>query len=245
MEDRNPFTGIRSCGSWPQLLLVFLSSTLAAVLLSLLSIQVLNKVFFVPVGTFEVTTFIQGVCCMAVCTALLVRWGAEPLAVLRDWRRHLAGDALDALKYFGVYVLMMAGLIGAAMLLLRSHPAGTMAAFSRVAPDRSQYAETARVMASSAPRFSLLSAAILALAPLSEELFFRRFLYVFLRQRLRFAWALLASSVLFSAVHLSAAPFVFPVALLLGWAYEKRRRLPVNIMLHALINLTVLFVQLG
>lgn len=244
-ESPNPFAGIRTCDSYLRLLIIFLGSTAAAVLLSLLGIMVFRKLLHVQVGTFEVATFSQGAAYMAVCYALLRSWGVEPGPALRDWREHLAGDALEALKYFGVYALLIGCMAGAAMLLLRYDHAGVTAAMKRVAPDNGQYTEAAGVMASSVPRFSVLSAAIFLLGPVGEELFFRRILYVSLRKRMRFAAALLVSSSLFAAVHLTAALFVFPVGLLLGWVYEKRRRLPVNIMLHAMINVFVLYARLS
>jgi membrane protease YdiL (CAAX protease family) len=244
-ETPNPFAGTRTCASCLQLLALFLGSTAAAVLLSLLSLLVFRKLIHVPVGSFEVSTFAQGAVNIAVCWLLLRELGVDHRAVLRDWREHLGGDALAALKYFAVYALLIGCMVGGGLLLLRYDHAGVTAAMKHVAPDQGPYVETAGIMTSSAPRFAFLALAILVLAPLGEELFFRRILYVFLRQRMGFALALALSSALFAAVHVSAALFVFPVGLLMGWVYEKRRRLPVNVMLHALINLFVLYARLS
>ena len=106
------------------------------------------------------------------------------------------------------------------------------------------YASALAVFKTSGLRFSFLLFSFCVLAPIGEELLFRRIIYTTLRKKLSFFRALFASSVIFAAVHGSAALVVFPVSLLLGYVYEKKRRLPVNIMLHALINLFALAVRL-
>jgi len=245
MQEPTPFSDIRSCDSYLSLLLLFIYVTLSAVAASLLIILFFKKALGIDLGTFETATFTQGVASIFFCGLALKRLGVAPAAALRDWRENVAGDVLEALKYFGAYIALIACLTGAAMLFHRLSPSGMSAAMSHVPLDNEKYTETAGIMSSSYFRFSFLSFAILVLGPVGEELFFRRLLYVSLRKRIRFVPALLVTSVFFSLVHLSAAPFVLPVGLLLGWVYEKRRRLPVNILLHAMINVFVLYSRLG
>jgi membrane protease YdiL (CAAX protease family) len=245
MEANNPFAGIRTCESYSRLLILFFGSLAGSVLLALLLLALFRWVLRVPVGTFEITAFVQGIVYAAVCWGLLSGLGVDHRAVLRDWRSRLRGDLLTAVKYFGVYCLFLGALVGAAMLLLHYERAQMTSFMARVAPDGRQYSEAAGIMAASGTRFAFLALSILVLAPIGEELFYRRILYVFLRQRMSFARALLVSSALFAAAHATAALFVFPVGLLLGWAYEKERRLPVNIVLHALINIFVMYARLS
>jgi membrane protease YdiL (CAAX protease family) len=245
METPTPFSEIRAYDSYIPLLLLFGYVTFSAVAASLAVILFFKKVMGVELGTFEPATFAQGAAYILFCGLALKRLGVGAGASLRDWRKNLFGDVLDALKYFGAYIVLISGLTGAAMLFRHFYPAVMSAAMSHVSPDETKYAATAAVKASSHVRFFILSFAILVLGPVGEELFFRRLMYVTLRKRMRFLPALLICSVLFSLAHLSASLFVLPVGLLLGWVYEKRRRLPVNILLHAMINVFVLYSRLG
>ena len=84
----------------------------------------------------------------------------------------------------------------------------------------------------------LFSACILI--PIGEEVFFRRLLYVSLRRKMGFIYALFLSSVLFALVHSGGAMgSALFAGLFLGWIYEKHQNLSVNIMVHGLINFLV------
>jgi membrane protease YdiL (CAAX protease family) len=88
------------------------------------------------------------------------------------------------------------------------------------------------------PRLLLLVSLTLA-APLTEELFFRRFLYRSLRARMALWKALLISSVLFALVH-PFFPTAFITGLLLAWCYEKHGNLGINVLMHAMLNSLIL-----
>ena len=107
------------------------------------------------------------------------------------------------------------------------------------------YAAARTAMNVSGTRFFFTLLSFCVLAPAGEELLFRRIIYTTLRKKMSFLRALFISSVFFAVTHGAAAPLVFPASLLLGYVYEKKRRLPVNIMLHALINLFALCVRLS
>lgn len=70
-----------------------------------------------------------------------------------------------------------------------------------------------------------------------EELFFRVVLFVLLRQRMRFAYAAILSSVLFALAHeVTAWLPVFALGLGLAYLYEKRHSLWTNALAHATLN---------
>ena len=73
----------------------------------------------------------------------------------------------------------------------------------------------------------------------AEELLFRRILFAALRARKGFWASALISGLAFALFHGKTALLVFPVGVYLCWVYERERRLPVNILLHGLINLSV------
>ncbi len=97
---------------------------------------------------------------------------------------------------------------------------------------------------------SLLAAMLFiacVLAPLNEELLFRGALFRFCRQRFGRAIALLASGVLFGALHGNWASFV-PLAVLgavLALAYERTGDIRVPIVAHGLFNLNTLVILLS
>ncbi len=85
------------------------------------------------------------------------------------------------------------------------------------------------------------------MAPLTEELIFRGWIYTALRARLGFAASLIASSALFALAHWEKthlyALTVFPVGLALGYLRERAGTIGASMALHALFN-SVAFVLL-
>ncbi|HEX2844396.1 MAG TPA: type II CAAX endopeptidase family protein [Candidatus Limnocylindria bacterium] len=80
--------------------------------------------------------------------------------------------------------------------------------------------------------------AIVLLAPVAEELFFRGVIFnAFLREGGR-RWAFLGSSALFAVIHLSIAAFVpiFLLGLALAWVYHRTGSLVAPIVMHATVN---------
>lgn len=95
--------------------------------------------------------------------------------------------------------------------------------------------------------FALLATlmTIVVLAPITEELLFRGFLQIYLRQYIGPSYAIACTALIFSLFHfsfiqgLSNIPIVislFTLALFLGWLYEKQRSLIAPIALHILFN---------
>lgn len=85
------------------------------------------------------------------------------------------------------------------------------------------------------------------LAPMNEELLFRRGLYHFFRQRFGRTIALTVSASLFGLLHMNLAGFL-PLATLgviLALAYERTGDIRVPIIAHALFNLNTLVVLLA
>ena len=95
---------------------------------------------------------------------------------------------------------------------------------------------------SSLLEWTLVAGMTVILAPLSEELLFRGWLYRFLKGQLRPWLAAQVSALLFALVHLNAFAF-FPLwllGLLLIYGYEYSGSLRVPILWHALFNLNTL-----
>ena len=79
--------------------------------------------------------------------------------------------------------------------------------------------------------------------PISEELFFRGFVYQGLKTRLPVTLALVIQALLFSLIHIDrnvpAKLWLVVLGLFLGWVYQKRQNLVMPICLHMAINVVV------
>jgi len=86
----------------------------------------------------------------------------------------------------------------------------------------------------------------LALAtPLTEEIFFRGFIFAGLIPRLGVGWAMVASAAIFSVSHVSVGVLVpiFITGLALAWLYWRTGSLWTSIAAHAGQNALVVAVQ--
>lgn len=84
----------------------------------------------------------------------------------------------------------------------------------------------------------VLGIAVVAIAPLSEELFFRGLIFRGLRGYWRLLPALAVSGLLFGAFHGNVSvlvPFAF-IGALFAWGYERSGSLWIPILAHALVN---------
>ncbi len=88
------------------------------------------------------------------------------------------------------------------------------------------------------PSLSLLLVIILVLAPLGEEVLFRGFLYVYLKNHLSRRTSLILTALLFAFLHFNWPTFLplFLFGLLLGIAYEFSGSLLLSIALHCWFN---------
>lgn len=81
---------------------------------------------------------------------------------------------------------------------------------------------------------------IIILAPISEEVFFRGFLYGYLLKKISMIIRLLVQSIIFASLHLNFTIFGFLnyllLGLLFGILYEKTRSLHTSIICHGFIN---------
>jgi membrane protease YdiL (CAAX protease family) len=84
----------------------------------------------------------------------------------------------------------------------------------------------------------VLFVTVAGVAPVFEELFFRGFLLPILARRRRMAWGLLASAILFGAIHLqpTGLPTLATLGLVLGLAMRQTGSLRTSILVHACWN---------
>ncbi len=240
MEANDPFGGAATCRDGVRLLafsafIVFLHAVLSA--LPALAEELL-RLRFTPLES--IAPAMLGTA--AASAALLARLGADWRTALADWKRKFPDDLLKALKYFGGYVLLAAAIavvLSGLWLLLGDHGMKTL--LQPVSAPAAREGVILRKVAAVSPwRLlpSLLTAC--ALGPLAEELFFRRVLFASLRASRGFWYSAGCSAAFFALFHGAAAPLMLPVGLYFCWVYEKERRLPVNVMMHAMVNLVMM-----
>ncbi len=160
---------------------------------------------------------------------LLVSWlfvfRPNALAALPSWPGPDPGGAVRAGFGWGVLAWIGASLVSAAVyyvfdaLGIESDP---------------QAAEQA--LATIDPWLAVL--AIVILAPIAEEIFFRGVVFnAFLREGGR-RWAFIGSSALFAAIHLSLVALIpiFLLGLALAWIYDRTNNLLAPIAMHMVVN---------
>lgn len=93
----------------------------------------------------------------------------------------------------------------------------------------------------------LLTLSVVVIGPLSEEIFFRVFLFIFLKQFTGKRTAVVLSALMFAFSHDSLVffPYYLLMALLLSWVYLKTKSIFPSIIAHALINLVFILFLLG
>ena len=84
----------------------------------------------------------------------------------------------------------------------------------------------------------ILSIEIIFLGPISEELFFRGFIYNFLKKKLDWKSAVIITSIVFAFLHSSIWGFfiVFILSIGICYIYEKTRNIVSAIVFHSLYN---------
>ncbi|MDN4525966.1 CPBP family intramembrane glutamic endopeptidase [Fictibacillus fluitans] len=94
---------------------------------------------------------------------------------------------------------------------------------------------------------AFVSAAVIS--PVYEEIFFRGFLYRWLRTRLGFLGAMLLSSLIFTIIHIptyNAMPVNFLSGIIFAWAYERTNTIWPSVIIHGLTNgIMVLLTTMG
>ena len=84
----------------------------------------------------------------------------------------------------------------------------------------------------------LVILAVVILAPVAEEIFFRGVVFNALRREAGRRWAFIGSAALFAVIHISLVALlpIFVLGLALAWVYERTDNLLAPIAMHAVVN---------
>ncbi|MGC9070416.1 MAG: CPBP family intramembrane glutamic endopeptidase [Elusimicrobiales bacterium] len=89
--------------------------------------------------------------------------------------------------------------------------------------------------------FCLYVFSLCVLTPVTEEIFYRRFLYVALRKKFSFKLSMLICSLIFAFLHFPEIIVSFFAGCLLCYAYEREGNLSVPIIIHSIKNFVAVF----
>lgn len=86
-------------------------------------------------------------------------------------------------------------------------------------------------------------------SPIYEEIFYRGFIYRWLRTRISMRWAIVISSLIFTLAHfptLNAMPVNFISGIVFAWAYERTGSVVPGMIVHSVFNtIAVLLTAMG
>lgn len=180
---------------------------------------------------------------LAVLWARAERVGIPVVAILRGWNESANSLICRAARYWGIYLLLMAVFfcVVSAGVYLAQHfgwiTETMIGRYGDIVAGHSTSAESTLILGPAGIFWFHICASLAA--PVFEETLFRRILYVWCRQRMPFGTSLAINAVVFGLVHGVTAVQTGVVGILLCIAYERERSLPVNILLHSFINITV------
>ena len=87
--------------------------------------------------------------------------------------------------------------------------------------------------------FSIAFVSAAVISPIYEEIFYRGFIYRWLRTRIGLGSAILLSSLIFTIVHIptyNAMPANFLGGVIFAWAYERTNSIWPGAIIHGLVN---------
>ena len=159
----------------------------------------------------------------------LITW-AEGISLGELWHRLAPGKPGKDLAWGGAFVALAVFLVIAVALLTRFIPA----------PEHNPQRELQELLQGLRgwPSTLLMFLTVAGLAPLFEEILFRGFLLPILSRGGRMGWALLATALLFGAIHLQPAGLLTLATLgwVLGLAMRQTGSLRTPVLLHACWN---------
>lgn len=187
---------------------------------------------------------------LALCLGwFIMALGINIPAVMRDWWKHRAKHLQVVLKYYVCYagftILVMGVLMVIVILFIETGKMdySTILDSATDLNPNDKMVQLKFMLENSILRFTLSLATMCFLAPVIEEVFFRRFLFVALRKKMSFIPALLISVIFFMVVHPNVALGAIG-GIYLGYVYEKGKSLPANILIHSTVNLTVITISM-
>ncbi len=204
---------------------------------------------FLHSGSPEILDFAAKTCFLLILVHFLKKVGVT-MDVLQTYDlKRFRVDFLKAGKYFALVSLGVALIILllAGMLELGCYLIPALSGFcENAAKARNIVQAQGLPPAFSSPLRTLFYLSTLCfVAPVAEEIFFRRFVFVSLRKRCDKVCAITWSAVIFGVVHFEGFIVAAVMGAFLAYVYEKEERLVIPILIHVLKNITAVFAGLA
>ena len=194
----------------------------------------------------EIHEFAYRTCFLLILLYFLKATGVTPQSITSYSLAAFIKDLSKASKFFLIVSLGVIAFIAIA--------AGILALLPILNPDIVRHVNLAQqiggIAVSLHPSFTSPTRTLFyllttcAIAPLAEEIFFRRFLYVSLRVNHNKVYAIIISALLFGAAHFENFIFGTTMGLVLAYIYEKEEKLTIPILFHALKNTTAILASI-
>ncbi len=206
---------------WPVLL-----SAIAAFVIATVAAVVAARLFDVPIKVDELTAQQVGILTGAQDLTL----GVVLLVLLRAWPKLRPAD----LGFRAPPAAQLGLAAGGGLWVMTFGIAELQAAIFGAHPQSLIVAASTNRSVEGLVLYLVLGAALVGVV---EELFFRAVLFTLFRQRMRFVYAAVVSSVFFMLVHeVTAWLPVFAVGMALAYLYERRHSLWTNALAHGTFN---------
>lgn len=193
----------------------------------------------------EVAVALQSIVFILASLRALGSLGIDIEKAAQYYKERVFDSLKDAFRYFliliGAGVLIVGAVVLTGLLLTRMDllPADVLSNF--LTPDSPALGIFLQQSLLDSPwRSILFLTTACTLAPIGEELIFRRLLYVSLRHKYGLVISLTMSSLLFGLIHGGQWFSVFSKGLIIGYVYERDRNILTAIFLHALVNILAL-----
>jgi len=161
---------------------------------------------------------------LAVSLAALRGIGVDFRGAWRNWAENLPRDIRLGILFFAAE-LSVTLLVQWGWSLFGAPPQDKATAMVRVIAGKGAMSAAVMILV------------VCVLVPVAEELFYKRLLYTGVRREMGALKAVVLCSAVFALSHSPhAALLIFPGSIISHFAYERYRRLPINIVMHSLIN---------
>ena len=199
---------------------------------------------FLHSGSPELLDFTAKTGFLLILAYFLKKVGITVPALIAYALPEIKTDFFKAAKYFAIIVI--------SVVLIISSFAGLLAIVTQLSPWLASFLEGPTLSAQMLPqafssplRTFFYLATLCVIAPIAEEIFFRRFLFISLRKKHSKIYAITGSAVIFGVVHFEGFIVAAIMGAFLAYIYEKEEKLTIPIMVHAFKNITAILAGLA
>lgn len=192
-----------------------------------------------------IVLFVKDGITLVILVGILRELGCNFKEIFERYNNHTKQSLMIALKYFGIFILIIGIILGLCsliyLLITQLAPADFSIKLNNFIEKliNLQNNEKSRILElflKSKFNFTLCLISLCILGPIGEEIIYRRLLYVTLRKKMSFISSLLISSLVFGIFHFSDIIIAFISGLCLGYMYEKEQDMLANSIWHGFKN---------